>query len=38
MEAVVLAVPDAEAMLARLVEGIRAATKASRTGPAPSAV
>lgn len=37
IEAVVLAVPDAEAMLARRAEGIRAAVKARRSG-APEAV
>lgn len=37
MEAVVLAGPDAEATLARMVEGFRAAAKARRSGPPPSA-
>jgi len=38
MEAVVLAAPDAEATLARLVDGIRAAAEARRSGPPPSGV
>jgi hypothetical protein len=33
MEAIVLAAPDAEATLARLAEGIRAAAKARRSSP-----
>lgn len=38
MEAVVMAAPDAEATIAKIVESVRAAAKARREAPGPAAV